>query len=113
MSVSFNLDGIRAALEAEVKKVDEYMADAVMNAANEGKAAVIIRHTYTDRTGRLTGKITVTRFNRHTAVIMWPWFYADFVNRGTKHNRPYPFTPFAIEFATKRLLELIAWYGHG
>jgi len=78
---------------------------ATISAAERGIEEAQRNHPYTDRTTNLSelasGEDNAT--GEAGSEMVWPMEYASFVDRGTRRNRPYPFTPQATKAATEEL----------
>lgn len=109
------------------QKIAEFRLDlreAALEAARAGIEEARRNHPYQDRTGVLsgyqgtdspeyrgpsTGKQSATAAyqvrdaGEEAAEMVWPAFYASFVDKGTGKSRPYPFTPQAERVAEETL----------
>lgn len=78
---------------------------AAVDAARAGVWAAQQDHPYTDRTQNLTNTAEPVPgpAGRGEAEMVWVMPYAGFVDEGTSHARPYPFTPIARRAAGRAL----------
>ena len=92
-----------------VHELDEDLGQACLDGADAGVAEMQANHPYTDRSYRLSGEMhaePVDENGKRHAEMVIPAPYASYVDRGTSHAKPYPFTPQGEKAAEDKLHEL-------
>ncbi len=110
------VEAFKARASAAIDQLRLDLREGVLDAARQGIEEARRNHPYTDRTGALSGyvaspgggatsarQVASRSDGEEAAEMVWPAFYAGYVDKGTSTNRPYPFTPQAIATATKAL----------
>ncbi len=121
MKTGWAVEGIEAFKARASAAIDQLRLDlreGVLDAARQGIEEARRNHPYKDRTGVLSGyraakggratsavQVNNSSEDNFMADMVWPAFYAGYVDKGTSTNRPYPFTPQAVAVATKALDE--------
>jgi hypothetical protein len=108
MAVKTNADEWLAQVEAgPMRDLLRDIDQATMDAARSGVWEAQQDHPYTDRTQQLTNTAHPEKGKVGESHMVWPMFYAGFVNDGTSRSRPYPFVPIALAKAREVLEEKI------
>jgi hypothetical protein len=116
LKITIDLGEFRSRLSRASEALRLDLREGVLDAAKQGIEEARRNHPYQDRTGALSGhtegeggkstsaeQATDTEPGEEAADMIWPVFYAGYVDQGTSRSRPYPFTPQAREAAATAL----------
>jgi hypothetical protein len=116
LKITIELSEFRSRISRAAEQLQLDVREGVLDAARQGIEEARRNHSYQDRTGALSGytespdggatsaeQVTNLPPGEEAADMVWPPFYASFVDKGTSRSRPYPYTPQATEAADRAL----------